>query len=111
MAHQSSSSSTFRRNRITNPNDIRFDVFCRFLENLNRTKKKKDKQDHIWGFLRPFSDQDLWPIFRLMWPASDRHRGNYEMKEKKLGILVAKVLGLPPAEKKRLANWYNKVIE
>lgn len=84
---------------------VRFDVFCRFLENCARTKKKKDKLELLWGFLRPVSDGDLWPAFRLMFSDVDRHRGNYEMKENKLGKLMTEVLGLPAKEKTRLLGY------
>ena len=72
---------------------VRFDVFCRFLENLSRTKKKQDKMETVWGFLRGYSGGDMWPVFRLLWPESDRHRGNYHMREVKLGKLTVQVLG------------------
>jgi len=52
----SSSSSSSKNVRLAE--DVRFDVFCRFLENVNRTKRKKDKLDILWGFLRPISDSD-----------------------------------------------------
>eukprot|EP00452_MALV-II_sp_L67-6_P000102 gene102-186_t len=85
--------------------DVRFDVFCRFLENVVRAKKKKEKLDTLWGFLRPVADGDMWPAFRLLFPQVDRHRGNYEMKEAKLAAVMAQVLGLPTKEKKRLLGY------
>eukprot|EP00392_Amoebophrya_sp_AT5.2_P010881 g10948.t1 len=40
-----------------------------------------------------------------MFPQTDRHRGNYEMKENKLGKLISEVLGVPEKEKKRLLGF------
>ncbi|CAD7970039.1 unnamed protein product [Amoebophrya sp. A120] len=100
-----SAAATATASTVPSIANVRFDVFCRFLENLHRSRKKKDKLETLWGFLRPVSDGDLWPGFRLMFPHADRHRGNYEMKENKLGKLVAEILNVPDREKKRLLGF------
>ncbi|CAD7952771.1 unnamed protein product [Amoebophrya sp. A25] len=111
MSSSSTNGSTSSAAPIAQVGNVRFDVFCRFLENLHRSRKKKDKLETLWGFLRPVSDGDLWPAFRLIFPHADRHRGNYEMKENKLGKLLAEVLGVPDKEKRRLLGFRDAALQ
>jgi len=59
-------------------------------------------------FKNYFSTNDnLFPIMRLLFPKLDKSRFNYGLQERNLGKLYSQILSLPENEKDLLKNWKN----
>lgn len=63
----------------------------------------------IVAFLQKYFKEanDLYPVFRLMFPKLDRERASYGVQESFLGRYYTQILSLPEKEKQMLKHWKN----
>ncbi|XP_072942121.1 DNA ligase 4 [Epargyreus clarus] len=85
---------------------ITFEEFCILLDKLQKKKKQNQEQDRILiKFINDFrlklanisvqKNSSLFSVLRLLLPQRDRERNPYNLKEKRLGEVLVKVLSLP----------------
>ncbi|CAG9136788.1 unnamed protein product [Plutella xylostella] len=95
-------------------NEISFEQFCDVLEKIYNKKGNRPEQERILSdFITEIKsnaasnnqDGNLYPVLRLLLPDLERERSAYNLKEKKLGQLLRKVLGLHPS-----SNYANKLL-
>ncbi|XP_050344738.1 DNA ligase 4-like isoform X1 [Nymphalis io] len=93
--------------RVVPANLISFGELCAVLEQLHKKKRHRPEQNKILANffnnvrLKISNSKDekeatFFPILRLLLPQCERDRNPYNLKEKKLGNLLVKVLSLNP---------------
>ena len=88
-----------------------FASFCSLLERIRRTKAKI-KVQVLKKYMSQFHENaDVYPVVRLLLPECDDQRMNYGLREVNLAKILAYILGLPEAEKNRLAAWKDSRVQ
>ncbi|KAF9978589.1 DNA ligase (ATP), partial [Actinomortierella ambigua] len=75
-----------------------FYKFCLLLESIDKKRKNINKGQQLGEFFKAWRAEaktSLYPVIRLLLPQLDRQRGNYSLKEQKLGAAYIEALGLP----------------
>ncbi|XP_026319708.1 DNA ligase 4-like isoform X1 [Hyposmocoma kahamanoa] len=85
-------------------NNVSFAEFCILLENIQNKKAKPEKEKVLTSFFNNLrikiaeisgkKSSTFYPLLRLLLPDKERERSAYNLKEKKLGQLLIKVLSL-----------------
>ena len=94
------------------PVNYKFQNVVIFFEQVQNFKMKKQKE-----FIEKFFDEHVlknkrtpfftFSILRLILPHTDRDRGNYGLKEKKLAKLISKTLGLDKEKQLSMEHFKN----
>ena len=89
------------------PSEVSFETVCNFLGRLQLySRDNKRKYDSIHEFYNKIVDRSsgqAFDIMRLVLPQNDEVRGNYNLKEKALGIVIADALGWAKSENRATA--------
>ncbi|KAG6458136.1 hypothetical protein O3G_MSEX010712 [Manduca sexta] len=101
---------------VTPANTVLFEEFCNTLECIFKKKQKRDREKILVEFICDLKTRirqtegekntTLYPVIRLLVPKLERERPPYNMKERKLGELLVKILPLrkDSQEAKKLLN-------
>lgn len=80
---------------------------CQLCERSTRASKATTRKKDLQSFFGAYSDDDFFPLMRLLLPQLDKERQTYGMKESVLAKLYVQILGISPEsdDGKRLIHW------